>query len=105
MTEGLRITPSNPVWKLGRMDYERCAALHNKIYHLSWRGYSQESHITWWKYFSPSPEIAEILDPSLIKFLRLALFDFKDGSSDWTDRSALFFWICGLNDPDVFFEI
>ncbi|KAB8221076.1 hypothetical protein BDV33DRAFT_202800 [Aspergillus novoparasiticus] len=104
MSEGLRITPSNPVRKLGRMDYERCAALQNEIYRLSWRGYPQGSHITWWEYFSPSPEIAETLDPSLIEFLRLALFDPKDGSSDWTDRPALFYWISGLNDPDAFFE-
>ncbi|KAE8314374.1 hypothetical protein BDV41DRAFT_563758 [Aspergillus transmontanensis] len=83
MTEGLRITPSNPVRKLGRMDYERCAALHNEIYCLSWRGYSQGSYITWWEYYSPSPEIAETLDPSLIE-------------------SALLFWIFEELYPDRF---
>lgn len=51
MSEERRITPSNPVRKLGRMDYEQCAALHNEINRLSWRGYHQESHITWGSIF------------------------------------------------------
>lgn len=99
-----RITSANPVRQQGYLDYERCAALNNEIYRLSWSGYYSGSHITWWEYFSPSLKTAETLDPSLIKFLKLALFDPKDGPSDWTDRPALFYWISSLNDPDAFFE-
>ncbi|KAF7629425.1 hypothetical protein AFLA_013141 [Aspergillus flavus NRRL3357] len=99
-----RITSANPVRQQGHLDYERCAALNNEIYRLSWSGYYSGSHITWWEYFSPSLKTAETLDPSLIKFLKLALFDPKDGPSDWTDRPALFYWISSLNDPDAFFE-
>ncbi|KAE8307476.1 hypothetical protein BDV41DRAFT_584472 [Aspergillus transmontanensis] len=104
MSMGPRITPSNPVRKLGRMDYERCAALHNELYHLSWRGSCPSPHITWWEYFSPSQKIAETLDPSLIEFLKLAYVEPKDNPKDPMERPALFYWIHSLIPPDAFFE-
>ncbi|OGM49595.1 hypothetical protein ABOM_001633 [Aspergillus bombycis] len=104
MSVGPRITPSNPVRKLGRMDYERCAALHNELYHLSWRGSCPSPHITWWEYFSPSQNISESLDPSLVEFLKLAFVKPKGKPKGPVDSPALFYWVRGLNAPDAFFE-
>ena len=104
MSLGPRITSSHPVRQLGRMDYERCAALRNEIYRLSWSGYHPGPHITWWEYFPPSPKIAETLDPSLIEFSKFTLFYPKDGPKDPMDRPALFYWVDNLTGPDAFFE-
>ncbi|KAL2819551.1 hypothetical protein BDW59DRAFT_165004 [Aspergillus cavernicola] len=96
-----RITESSPVRDLGPgiMDYERCAALHNKLLTRAVKGHGGEmpsKPLTWWEARAPSEEIANTLHPSLIEFLKRA----------WDEDvlppySIIFLYIGALKFPDA----
>ncbi|KAL4766864.1 hypothetical protein BDW60DRAFT_201458 [Aspergillus nidulans var. acristatus] len=73
-----RITPSSPLRDFGpdSMDYERCAALHNKLLTEVVRalgGDMPSAPLSWWEARAPPDEVANTLHPSLIEFLKRAL--------------------------------
>ncbi|KAJ0416713.1 hypothetical protein BJY00DRAFT_291011 [Aspergillus carlsbadensis] len=92
-----RITEANPIRHLGqRMDYERCAALHNELLFRGWTGAGNEwiEPPTWWQYYSPSDALASRLHPLLIEFLKRAYL--VKHNHKW---QSLFFYISGLAVP------
>lgn len=95
-----RISPLNPVRDLGRMDYERCGALHNQIVERGWigGGHPLESlnRTTYWERWNENPLWPqERLDSSVVEFFKLAIF---------VDRQESFFWtVHGLADPCLLF--
>ncbi|RDW67219.1 uncharacterized protein DSM5745_09085 [Aspergillus mulundensis] len=97
-----RITPSSPIRDFGpgRMDYERCAALHNELLTRVVKakgGSMPPAPPSWWEARAPPPEVADALHPSLIEFLKRA----------WDEDvllKPLFFFIGALKFPEGFFE-
>lgn len=95
-----RITESSPVRDLGpgNMDFERCAALHNELLTRAVEGGGGKmpsKPLTWWEALAPSEEIANIIHPSLIEFLKCA----------WSEdmrpfHTVLFLYIGALMSPD-----
>jgi hypothetical protein len=96
-----RITEFSPVRDLGLgiMDYERCAALHNELLTRAVRGRGLEmpsNPLSWWEARAPSEEVANILHPSLIEFLKRAWDE-----SVLLHWSVLFLYIGALKNPDA----
>ncbi|KAL6229645.1 hypothetical protein BDW75DRAFT_245548 [Aspergillus navahoensis] len=101
----------------GRMDYERCAALHKELLTravIAKGGSMTPAPLSWWEARAPPPEVADALHPSLIEFLKRAwdedvllkpLFVFigalklPEGSSKLTTGTALVMdsrWGCAI---------
>lgn len=85
----VRVTGENPPRNLGRLDWERCAELHNIIVKAGWvlsgRKFSDLVAPTWWEVYGDD-EIARDgrLDDSVVKFLQLAMLEPLDtASNDW----------------------
>ncbi|KAL6229239.1 hypothetical protein BDW75DRAFT_245908 [Aspergillus navahoensis] len=98
-----RITELNPIRPLGqRMDYERCAALHNELLFRGWTGAGNEwiEPPTWWEYYSPSEALASRLHPSLIEFLKLTYHVSCDTVKDDNKWENLFYYLACLSVPE-----
>lgn len=101
MATSWRITEQTPVRNLGRMDYERCGALHNEIMERSWvgAGHSLESmdRTTYWdRWHNDSSWTPEHLHPSVLEFLKIAIAGTTSESFFWT--------VGGIYGPKVMLE-
>lgn len=104
--DGLLVTADNPARAdLSRMDYERCAALHNYLVRYAWvsEGRPLASLHGNNTFFTTHGAVAEDLrprlHPSLAAFLATAILPPADGP----EPAPFFFWASGLSDPDDLF--
>lgn len=98
-----QVTNDHPVRLQGRLDHERCAALHNEILRLGWvgsgRSLDQLETVNWFQYFGQSAiDCRQHLSPDLIDFLEQAQMIKND------DQFCLFYYVTGLLGPDLIWE-
>ncbi|THW47914.1 hypothetical protein D6D21_03171 [Aureobasidium pullulans] len=93
-----RVTPENPVRYHDRLDYERCAALHNELLELGWTGSGRSlddlETDTWFEIWGQEAEDCRVLlSNDLIAFLERAQIPKTD------DEYSLFFYVYGFAPP------
>ncbi|KAL2812886.1 hypothetical protein BDW59DRAFT_176887 [Aspergillus cavernicola] len=101
-----RITKSSPVRDLGpgALDYERCAALHNELLRRGVEGSGRKmppSPRTYWEAAAPSEEIASLLRPPVVEFLKRAYVEYPLLS----ERGAPFHFLGGLAEPSWMVDV
>ena len=93
-----RVTPENPVHYHDRLDYERCAALHNELLELGWTGSGRSlddlETNTWFEIWGQEAEDCRVLlSDDLTAFLERAQIPKTD------DDYSLFFYVYGFAPP------
>lgn len=96
-----RISALSPVRRdLGRLDFERCAALHNEIIERGWIGsghaLEELDRTTYWVHFQDDATWQnERVDPSLVEFFKLAIYH---------PSQTFFYTADGIAPPGNFFD-
>jgi hypothetical protein len=95
------VTSSNPPRQTDRLDYERCAALHNYIVAHGWIASgltpAELPRRTWFDTHSDeADEQRENLHDSVVEFLKRAW--------DVTEDMAFFYWVSRLSSPEQLWE-
>jgi hypothetical protein len=109
--DGLRVSPERPIQEYPNgLNYERCAALHNKIVERGWTQAGNDladlSRTTWWENYggdSALTEHVEKLDPSVIAFLKRAIVGdlaFHRYNGGLADPESLFYNVLYGDDED-----
>lgn len=106
VSDSPRITRPSPVRDVGvgALDYERCAALHNELLRQGVEGSSRKmppSPRTYWEAAAPSEEIASLLRPPVVEFLKLAYVE----CPLLPERAALFHFVGGLAEPSSMVDV
>lgn len=94
-----RVTPENPVRFGDRLDFERCAALHNELIQLGWTGsgkaLDQLETLTWFEIWGEAAEESRsLLSEDLVSFLERA-HNIKN-----EDAGSFFYYVDGLMSPE-----
>jgi hypothetical protein len=97
------VTKDNPVRMPGRLDHERCAALHNEIIRRGWIGsgrpLNQLETVNWFQYYGQHAEdCRHLLSQDLVAFLEQAQKIKND------DQFSLFYYMTGLLGPNSMWE-
>lgn len=98
-----QVTKDHPVRIHGRLDHERCAALHNEILRRGWIGSGRSldnlETVNWFHYYGQAAEdCRHLLSQDLIAFLEQAQMIKND------DQFCLFYYVTGLLSPDLIWE-
>lgn len=98
-----RVNKDDPIRFHGRLDHERCAALHNKILRRGWIGSGRPldrlETVNWFQYYGQAAnDCRHLLSQDLIAFLEQAQTIKND------DHLCLFYYVTGLLGPDLIWE-
>jgi hypothetical protein len=98
-----QVTNDHPARYHGRLDHERCAALHNEIIRRGWSGsgrpLDQLETVNWFQYYGQETEDSRhLLSQDLVAFLEQAQKIKND------DQFCLFYYVIGLLGPDRMWE-
>jgi hypothetical protein len=98
-----QVTDDHPVRFPGRLDHERCAALHNEFIQRGWIGSGRPldtlETVNWFQYYGRDAEdCRHLLSPDLVAFLEQAKMIKED------NQFCLFFYVTGLFGPDRMWE-
>ena len=98
-----QVTDDHPVRFPGRLDHERCAALHNEFIRRGWIGSGRSldtlETVNWFQYYRRDAEdCRHLLSPDLVAFLEQAQMIKND------DQFCLFYYVTGLFGPDRIWE-
>ena len=98
-----QVTNDHPVRIPDRLDYERCAELHNEILRRGWTGsgrsLDQLETVNWFEYYGQAAnDCRHLLSQDLIAFLEQARMIKND------DQFCLFYYVTGLLGPDLIWE-
>jgi hypothetical protein len=97
------VTKDHPVRMPGRLDHERCAALHHEIIRRGWIGsgrpLDQLETVNWFQYYGQEAEdCRHLLSQDLVSFLEQAQKIKND------DQFLLFYYVTCLLGPDQMWE-
>jgi hypothetical protein len=97
------VTKDHPVRMPGRLDHERCAALHHEIIRRGWIGsgrpLDQLETVNWFQYYGQEAEdCRHLLSQDLVLFLEQAQMIKND------DQFSLFYYVTCLLGPDQMWE-